>query len=127
MCSRDVSWSLGVVTVAGSLDTVTIFGPGDFDKWGEPLGMECVPILTGLTASTDFSSGDIWLLPLGENVAEFVPFSASLTSAVTACVDEKPMREAPTFCPGELVALIGLAATAALSWLKAAARARGEA
>ena len=32
VCSSDVSWSFWVVIVEGSLDTVTIFVPGDLFK-----------------------------------------------------------------------------------------------
>ena len=57
---------------AGSLDTVTIFGPGDFATRGDPLGtgntgVTLAPI--GLAAPTDLRRGDIavvwgpaWLL-----------------------------------------------------------------
>ena len=95
------------------------------------------PTLAGLAAPMDVSRGDIGLVctpswPLsaapGDSVAaSFAPFSASFTRAVTACGEERSMRGGPAVCPGELAAPIGLPATAALSWLKAAARARGEA
>ena len=93
------------------------------------------PTLAGLAAPMDVSRGDIaalvcmpsWPLAAGDSVAaSFAPFNASFTRAVTACGEDRSMR-GPAVCPGELAVPIGLAATAALSWLKAAARARGEA
>ena len=140
VCSSDVSWSFWVVIVEGSLDTVTIFGPGDLFKRGDPLGMGIEGLATtlaGLAAPMDLSRGDIALVctpswPLcevpGDSVAaSLAPFNASLTRALTACGEERSSRGGPTVCPGEFEAPIGLAATAALSWLNAAARARGEA